>query len=106
MTQTGFQSSNLIEDLHLLQKKKKVKINSPLKDQVEPVSNHGHPDELNAYRGSQVEPEREEDEEGVPEVSSPGHPQEQTLGVLVVGLQVVGGAHPKTLQGIHDSIHL
>lgn len=81
-------------------------MNSPLKDQVEPVSNHGHPDELNAHRGPQVEPQREEDEEGVPEVSSPGHPQEQTLGVLVVGLQVVGGAHPKTLQGIHDSIHL
>lgn len=74
---------------------------SPFEHQVEPVSDHGHPDELNAHRRPQVKPQREEDEEGVPEVRGPGHPQKQTLGVLVVGLQVVGGAHPKTLHGVH-----
>lgn len=53
-----------------------------------------------------MEPKREEDEEGVPEVCRPGDPEKQALGILIVGLQVVGGAHPKTLHGIHYSIHL
>lgn len=81
------------------------RLNSPLEDQVKPVSNHSHPDKLNAHWGPQLEPEWEEDEEGVPEVSHPGHPQEQTLRILVVGLQVVGTAHPEALQGINDSVH-
>lgn len=83
-----------------------MNLNSPFEDQVEPISDHGHPDELNAHRSPQVEPEREEDEEGVPQVCRPGDPEEQALGVLVVGLQVVGGAHPKTLQGVHHGVHL
>lgn len=51
-----------------------------------------------------MKPKREEDEESVPEVCRPGHPEKQALGVLIVGLQVVGGAHPKTLHGVHDSV--
>lgn len=49
-----------------------------------------------------MKPEWEEDEESVPQVCGPGHPQKQTLGVLIVSLQVVGTAHPKTLQCVHD----
>lgn len=81
-----------------------VNIVSPFKHQVEPVSNDSHPDELDAHRLPQVEPQREEDEEGVSEIRSPGHPEKQALGVLIVGLQVVGGAHPKTLHSIHDGV--
>lgn len=46
----------------------------------------------------------EEDEEGVPEVRRPGHPEKQPLGVLIVGLQVVGAAHPETLNGVHQCV--
>lgn len=54
-----------------------------------------------------MEPQREEDKEGVPEICRPGYPEKQALGVLVVGLQVPGAAHPKTFHGIHDiSEHL
>lgn len=77
---------------------------SPFEHQVEPVSNHSHPDEFNAHRRPQVKPKWEEDEEGVPQICRPGHPEKQALGVLIVALQVVGAAHPKTLRGIHDSI--
>lgn len=53
-----------------------------------------------------MKPKREKDEEGVSQVCSPGDPEKQALSILIVGLQVVGGAHPKTLQGVHYSIHL
>lgn len=80
---------------------------SPFKHQVQPVSNYCHPDELDTHWGPQVEPKREENEEGVPEVRCPGNPEKQALGILVVGLQVPGAAHPKPLHGIHDiSEHL
>lgn len=80
------------------------KLHSPFEHQVQPVSNHSHPDELNPHRRPQVEPKWEEDEEGVPEIRCPGHPEKQALGIRIVALEVVGGAHPKTLHGVHDSV--
>ncbi|KAF3853900.1 hypothetical protein F7725_014588, partial [Dissostichus mawsoni] len=68
----------------------------PFEHQIEPVSDHSHPYELDGHWRPQVEPKREEDKEGVPEVCRPGDPEKQTLGILKVCLQVVGGAHPKT----------
>lgn len=80
------------------------KNNSPFEHQIQPVSNHSHPDELDGHRGLQVNPNWEEDEEGVPEVRCPGDPEKQPLGVPIVGLQVVGAVHTKTLNGIHYCI--
>lgn len=48
---------------------------SPFEHQVQPVSDHGHPDELNGHWRPQMKPKREEDEEGVPEIRRPGHPE-------------------------------
>lgn len=78
---------------------------SPFEDQVKPISDDSYPDEFDADGLSEVEPEREEDEEGVPQVHGEGHPQEQSLGVLVVGLQVLGGVHPIAMHGIHEGRH-
>lgn len=51
-----------------------------------------------------MKPKGEEDEEGVPQISRPGDPEKQALGIFVVGLQVVGAAHPETLHGVHRGI--
>lgn len=62
---------------------------SPLEDEVEPVSNHSHPEELDAHRFSKMEPDGEEHIEGIPEVCKHRDQDEPILGVLVVHLEVV-----------------
>lgn len=61
----------------------------PLKDEVEPVSNHRYPEEFNAHSFLKMEPDGEEDVEGIPEVCNHGHQDEPVLGVLVIHLEVV-----------------
>lgn len=62
---------------------------SPLKDEVEPVSNHRYPEELDAYSFTEMEPDGEEDIEGISEVCDHGHQDEPILRVLVIHLEVV-----------------
>lgn len=62
---------------------------SPLKDEVEPVSNHSHPKEFDAHSFSKMEPDGEEDIEGIPEVCDHRHQDEPILGVLVIHLEVM-----------------
>lgn len=62
---------------------------SPLKDEVEPVSNHSYPQELDAHSFSNMEPDGEEDIEGIPEVCDHRDQDEPILGVLVIHLEVV-----------------
>lgn len=62
---------------------------SPLKDEVEPVSNHSYPEEFDAHSFSKMEPDGEEDIKGIPEICNHGHQDEPILGVLVIHLEVV-----------------
>lgn len=78
---------------------------SPLKDEVEPVSNHSYPEELDAYSFTEVEPDGEEDVEGIPEVCDHRHQDEPILGVPVIDLEVVRGLDPKVMKSIHSVLH-
>lgn len=62
---------------------------SPLKDEIEPVSNHSYPEEFDAHSFLKMEPDGEEDIEGIPEICDHGHQDEPVLGVLVIHLKVV-----------------
>lgn len=78
---------------------------SPLEDEVEPVTDHSHPDEPDAHGLVGVEPDREEDKESVPEVSSKGDEEEQVLGAMEVLLQPVRRLDARVVQEVHAGLH-
>ncbi len=78
----------------------------PFEDQIEPISYHSHPDELDPDRFFQMEPDGKEDEEGVPQICRKGDKKKPSLGVFVMGLQVLGATHSKPVQCIHHTIHV
>lgn len=61
---------------------------SPLKDEVEPVSNHSYPEEFDAHSFLKMEPDGEEDIKGISEVRDHRYQDEPILGVLVIHLEV------------------
>jgi len=78
---------------------------SPLEDKVEPVPDHGHPDEPDAHRLAEVEPDREEDEESIPEVGSEGNEEEPVLGALEALLQPACRLDARVVQDVHAGLH-
>lgn len=78
---------------------------SPLKDEVEPVSNYSHPDEPDAHCFIEVEPDGEEDKESIPEISSIRDEEEPVLGALEVLLQPVCGSDAGVMQEVHVGLH-
>lgn len=58
----------------------------PFEDKVEPIPDHGDPDELDGHGCLQMEPNGEEDEEGVAQVSGERDEQEPALCIFVVSL--------------------
>lgn len=79
---------------------------SPLKDEVEPVSNHSYPQEFDAHSFLKMEPDGEEDIEGIPEVCDRRHQDEPVLGVLVIHLEIARWLDPKVMENIHSFLHL
>lgn len=69
----------------------------PFEDQIEPISNNSHPDEFNAHRFFQMEPDGEEDEEGVPQVCCEGDEEKPALSIFVMGLQILCAAHTEAV---------
>lgn len=53
-----------------------------------------------------MEPDGKEDEEGVPQICRKGDEKKPSLGVFVMGLQVLGATHPEPVHCIHHSIHV
>lgn len=78
----------------------------PFEYQIEPISYHSHPNKLDADWFFQMEPDGKEDEEGVPQVCREGDEKKPSLGVFVMGLQVLSAAHPEPMHCIHHSIHV
>ena len=74
----------------------------PFQDQVEPVSEDGHPDEPEPCVPPQVEPDREEAEERGVQVGHCGRQAEQALMSAVCGLQMDHQLYPPTVEKIHD----
>lgn len=74
----------------------------PFQDQVEPVSEDGHPDEPEPSVPPQVEPDGEEAEVRGVQVGHRGRQAEQTLIAAVSGLQMDRQLDPPAVEKIHD----
>lgn len=74
----------------------------PFQDQVEPVSEDGHPDEPEPRVPPQVEPDREEAEERGVQIGHGGRQAKQALIPAVFGLQMDRQLNPPTVEKIHD----
>lgn len=60
----------------------------PLEDEIEPVPNDAHPDELDAHSPAQVKPDGKEEEESCVQISHRGGKFKPTLIRLVLRLEV------------------
>lgn len=75
----------------------------PLEDQIEPVPDHGHPQEPQTCIPPHIEPDWEEPEEGGVQISHGGGQSEQVLILAVAGLEVDRQLNPPAVDKIHDT---
>lgn len=77
---------------------------SPLEDEVEPITDHSHPDEPDPNSLPQMEPDGKEDKESGLKVSNCRDEEEPVLEIHEVLLEVDGGLDPCSMQEVHGEI--